>query len=103
MFSLRTKNRLSSDQVRESVLAGSWYPAAPEELRRQIEGFLGRVPPTDMTGEGQLLALISPHAGYVYSGQVAAYAYKLLERQKFPTVIVLAPSHHARFSGGLGL
>jgi len=90
---------LSTDQVRESVLAGSWYPAAPEELRQKIEGFLGRVPPTEMTADGQLIALISPHAGYVYSGQVAAYAYKLLERQKFPTVIVLAPSHHARFQG----
>jgi MEMO1 family protein len=87
------------EQVRESVLAGSWYPAAPEELRQTIESFLARVPPAASTSEGQLIALISPHAGYVYSGQVAAYAYKLLEKQKFPTVIVIAPSHHARFSG----
>ncbi len=46
-----------------------------------------------------MTALISPHAGYVYSGQVAAHAYKLLEKQKFSTVIVLAPSHQARFTG----
>ena len=94
---------LSTDQVRESVLAGSWYPAAPEELRRQIEGFLGRVPPTDMTGEGQLLALISPHAGYVYSGQVAAYAYKLLERQKFPNGYRPCPKPPCPLPGGFGL
>jgi MEMO1 family protein len=90
---------LPADQVRESVLAGSWYPAAPEELRQQIEGFLANIAPTATTGYGQLIALIAPHAGYVYSGQVAAYAYKLLEKQTFQTVIVLAPSHHARFSG----
>jgi MEMO1 family protein len=88
-----------SEQARESVLAGSWYPAAPEELRQNIESFLARVPPAASTSEGRLIALISPHAGYVYSGQVAAYAYKLLEKQKFPTVIVIAPSHHARFQG----
>ena len=87
----------SAELIRESVLAGSWYPASPEELRKTIDGFLSRVPPTDVPG--QLSALISPHAGYAYSGQVAAYAYKLLEKQKFASVIVIAPSHHARFSG----
>lgn len=85
------------EKIRESVLAGTWYPASPEELRQMIVGFLSRVPPTDIPG--QLTAIISPHAGYVYSGQVAAHAYKLLEKQKFPTVIVLAPSHQARFTG----
>jgi MEMO1 family protein len=87
----------SAEKVRESVLAGSWYPAPPEELRKTIEGFLSRVPSTDMPG--RLSAIISPHAGYAYSGQVAAYAYKLLEKQRFASVIVIAPSHHARFSG----
>jgi AmmeMemoRadiSam system protein B/AmmeMemoRadiSam system protein A len=88
---------LPSEQVREPVLAGSWYPASPEELRQKIESFLSRVPAEDVPG--QLTALISPHAGYAYSGQVAAYAYKLLEKRKFETVIVIAPSHHVRFSG----
>jgi len=86
-----------AEKIRESVLAGSWYPASPEELRKTIEGFLGRVPSTDTPG--RLAAIISPHAGYAYSGQVAAYAYKLLEKQRFASVIVIAPSHHARFSG----
>jgi MEMO1 family protein len=90
---------LSADGIRESILAGSWYPAAPEELRGKVEDFLARVPPTATAGFGQLIAIIAPHAGYVYSGQVAAHAYKLLENQTFQTVIVIAPSHHARFSG----
>lgn len=85
------------EKVREPVLAGTWYPAAPEELRHMIEGFLSRVPPSDPPG--RVTAIISPHAGYLYSGQVAAYAYKLLEKQQIPTVIVIAPSHHVRFAG----
>ena len=85
------------EKIREPVLAGTWYPAAADELRQMIEGFLRRVPPTDVPR--RLTAIISPHAGYVYSGQVAAHAYKLLEKQQIPTVIVLAPSHHARFTG----
>jgi len=85
------------EQVRKPAIAGTWYPASPVELRKQIEGFLNRVP--ESKPRGQLVALISPHAGYVYSGQVAAYGYKLLEKQKFASVIVISPSHRARFEG----
>jgi len=88
---------LSSEKVHESVIAGSWYPGSASDLRRQIEGFLKKVPETDFPG--QLTTLIAPHAGYMFSGQVAAYSYKLLEKHKFPTVVIIAPSHHARFSG----
>lgn len=87
----------SAEAVREPVLAGTWYPAEPKALRQMIEGFLSHVPPTDIPG--QVIAIVSPHAGYVYSGQVAAHAYKLLEKQQFSTVVVIAPSHHARFTG----
>lgn len=85
------------EKVREPILAGTWYPAAPEALRQMIEGFLRRVPPS--APPGQLVAIIAPHAGYEYSGQVAAHAYKLLEQERIPTVIVIAPSHQARFAG----
>lgn len=83
--------------VHESVIAGSWYPDSPTELRSTINAFLNNVP--DRKLSGQLVSLISPHAGYAYSGQVAAYAYKLLRKQKFDTVVIVAPSHHAAFSG----
>jgi AmmeMemoRadiSam system protein B/AmmeMemoRadiSam system protein A len=95
-FALESKPRNSSE-IRESVIAGSWYPSSAPELRRQVEGFLGRVPAVDLPG--RLTTLISPHAGFSYSGEVAAHAYKLLEKQKFETVVIIAPSHHARFSG----
>lgn len=84
-------------QIRESVIAGSWYPASAPELRQTIQQYLQNVPPASRPG--RLIALISPHAGYVYSGQIAAHAYKLLEDQKFASVVVIAPSHRANFDG----
>lgn len=87
----------SPEHIRESVIAGAWYPSDPAILRSTIDGFLREavVEPTD----GKLIALIAPHAGYRYSGQVAAHAYKILTTQKFKTVIIVAPSHYARFRG----
>lgn len=87
----------NADQPRKSVIAGTWYTGSATELRGQIEGFLNRASEGDVPG--RLTALIVPHAGYVYSGQVAAYAYKLLEKRKFTTVVVVGPSHHASFQG----
>ena len=49
--------------------------------------------------EGEIVALVSPHAGYMYSGQVAAYAYKLIEGKNFDSVVVIAPSHRVLFKG----
>jgi AmmeMemoRadiSam system protein B/AmmeMemoRadiSam system protein A len=84
-------------QVRESVISGTWYTKDPNALQRQLTGFLQNVPVHEHSGE--LVALIAPHAGYQYSGQVAAHAYKLLGNRKFDTVVVIAPSHYLRFEG----
>ncbi len=62
-----------------------------------IKGYLARVPEHKVGGE--LVALISPHAGYQYSGQVAAYSYKLLEGRHYDIVVIVAPSHRAYFKG----
>lgn len=93
----KEKETMPAEQIRESVIAGSWYPGDATSLRKLIRGFLDKVP--DSPFKGQLVALVSPHAGYVYSGSVAAHAYKLLEKQKFESVIIIAPSHRAYFSG----
>jgi len=87
----------AADQTRESVIAGSWYTGNARALQTQIEGFLADVPKAE--DGGRLVALISPHAGYVYSGPVAAHAYKLLQGRSFDTVVVVAPSHHTAFRG----
>jgi AmmeMemoRadiSam system protein B/AmmeMemoRadiSam system protein A len=88
---------MAKQNIRESVIAGSWYPGDPATLTKDIKGYLARVPEKKIDGE--LVALISPHAGYIYSGQVAAYSYELLEGRHYDIVVIVAPSHHARFHG----
>lgn len=81
--------------IRHSVIAGSWYPGDPEELRQAITTYLEQadVPAADMVP----IALVSPHAGYVYSGPVAACAYKMIVGADIDTVVVISPSHRAYF------
>ena len=78
-------------------MAGKFYPSDPHELRRIVHGYIGNVEKDRI--DGKIVALISPHAGYMYSGQVAAWAYKLLEGMDFDDVIVIAPSHRVDFVG----
>lgn len=85
-----------SAQVRRSVLAGTWYPGRPDELRRTVETCLQRAAQQPDDG---LLALIVPHAGYQYSAQTAAYGYGLVPKGKFTRVMILSPSHHAWIRG----
>ena len=86
---------MAAEKIRESAIAGSWYPGDPKQLRDQIRGFLEKAasPPI----QGELLGLVAPHAGYSYSGAVAAHAYKLLQKHRFDRVLIIAPSHRAHF------
>jgi MEMO1 family protein len=85
------------EAIRKSAIAGSWYPGKPSVLRRDIEKFFDLVP--DLNPAGEVVGLIAPHAGYIYSGQVAAYAYKLVIGKKYDAVIVIGPSHRVAFHG----
>jgi hypothetical protein len=82
-------------RVRKPAVAGTFYPGDPRTLRRDIESFLSRVPKLPL--EGRPLVLIEPHAGYMYSGQVAAHGYKLIENLDIRTVVVVSPSHMEYF------
>jgi MEMO1 family protein len=82
---------------RKPVVAGSFYPSNPNELKKDIDGYIKKAEKKKL--DGVLLGLISPHAGYVYSGPVAAYSYKQLIGSGVELVVVLAPSHRARFGG----
>ncbi len=66
-------------------------------MRDTIEGFMRNVSCRDISGT--IVSLISPHAGYMYSGQVAAYAYQVVRNRHYDAVIVVAPSHRAAFRG----
>ncbi|MGV8079209.1 MAG: AmmeMemoRadiSam system protein B [Syntrophales bacterium] len=83
--------------VRRSILAGSWYPGRPETLRGDIETYFRNVPEREIPG--RVIGLVAPHAGYVYSGQVAAHAYKLIRDASYEKVIVISPSHRMHFDG----
>lgn len=80
---------------RASVIAGTWYPGDSAALKAQIKSFLSQAR-TDGP-EGQIMGMVVPHAGYVYSGPVAAFGYNLLQKQQFDTVVVIGPSHRAAF------
>jgi hypothetical protein len=79
--------------VREPAVAGVFYPKDPVELSRVIDACLagGKTTPFD----GEIKALICPHAGYPYSGPVAGSAYRLLVGRQYDMVVVLGPSHYA--------
>jgi AmmeMemoRadiSam system protein B/AmmeMemoRadiSam system protein A len=83
-----------SAKVRPAAVAGSFYPADPAELAKMVDGFLAKATPPPLTG---VVALVAPHAGYQYAGQVAAYSYALLKGKKFDRVVVIAPSHYEAF------
>lgn len=81
--------------VRKPVIAGSWYPDDPGVLRGEIEGFLKDASVADIPRKPAVI--ISPHAGYIYSGRVAAHAYRALTGFSYRTVVVISPSHRAYF------
>lgn len=88
---------MQTEKVRESVIAGTWYPGSPDRLKNEIRSYLDQAD-ADLPA-GDLLGLIVPHAGYMYSGGVAAHAYRLLETRPFERVLIVAPSHRAHFPG----
>ncbi len=85
------KGNAMEETVRRPAVAGQFYPGDPDRLRADIMEYLKDAPDYDV--KGRLFALISPHAGYVYSGHVAACGYSLLEPGQFDTVVVISPSH----------
>jgi AmmeMemoRadiSam system protein B len=84
-------NEAASQAVRRSAIAGSWYPGSASELARNIDGLLSAVDAAPVKGD--VKGLVSPHAGYAYSGGVAAYAYKQLEGKTYPHVVIVSPVH----------
>jgi hypothetical protein len=90
----RSASSAESAKVRPAAVAGSFYPADPTELAKMVDGFLAKATPAPLT---DVVAVVAPHAGYEYAGQVAAYSYALLKGRKFDRVVVIAPSHYESF------
>jgi MEMO1 family protein len=89
--------------VRPPVWAGQFYEGDKARLASQIAAFLSEKPgPAEAAAaaaDGTIRALIVPHAGYMYSGRVAAAAYRLVGDGGFETVVILGPSHRLAFTG----
>ncbi len=67
------------------------------ELARRIDAMIAAAPPSQR--KEAPLAIVSPHAGYVYSGPIAAHAYRAVQGQSYDTVVVIGPSHRDAFTG----
>jgi len=82
--------------ARPAAFAGRWYPATREDLARAVDRCLvaGQIP-----AGAEIHALIVPHAGLMYSGPVAGYAYGAVAGRVYDAVVLIGPSHHAGFKG----
>ena len=79
------------EQIRRAAVAGSWYPQSAQALAEAVDGHLARAARGGQAGgdlEGDLVAIVSPHAGLVYSGPVAAHAYRLLRDRRFDVAVL---------------
>jgi len=83
--------------IKQPNVAGQFYPADKEELALSVNKYLSEANPPEI--RGKILGIIAPHAGYIYSGPVAAWSYKAVKGRKFDTVIILGPSHFYPFKG----
>jgi MEMO1 family protein len=84
-------------KVREPAVAGMFYPLPAGKLKNEIQFLLDTYKP----GENfqNIFGIVSPHAGYAYSGKTAAIAFNTLQEKNFRTVIIISPSHREYFPG----
>jgi len=76
-----------AEEVRLPAVAGAFYPGSANELRRDITAYLDSVP--EIKPAGKILAAVAPHAGYAYSGGVAAYTHKALSAVDIHTLVII--------------
>lgn len=86
-----------SKQIRQPAVAGQFYPGQPVTLAKNLAEMFSKADKPDIAGH--IYGLIAPHAGYMYSGQVAAYAYKAIQGLDYADVIVISPCHVEAFPG----
>jgi AmmeMemoRadiSam system protein B len=83
--------------LRRAAVAGSWYPNDPQRLAADVDEHVRRAAVDPMPGT--IRAIVAPHAGLVYSGPVAAYAYKAASAVRPAAVVLVGPSHFVPFKG----
>jgi len=94
LFLLLFANKLLLADTREPAVAGAFYPDDPERLKQLISGYINNALISEARiSKSDLIGFVSPHAGYLYSGPVAGYDYKLLDGRVYDTVVILGPNH----------
>jgi len=90
-----------ANSIRQPAVAGTFYPADPQQLRDMVDGYLQEAARRIRDEQEAPKALIAPHAGYIYSGPVAASAYARLApaHDRIRRVVLLGPSHRVPFRG----
>jgi len=86
-----------AEDLQKPNVQGSFYPASRKALQDMVDDFIDKPQPEPI--EGDVVAIIVPHAGYEYSGWVAGYAFKAVKDKPFNTAIIIAPSHRYSFDG----
>ena len=84
-------------RIRPAAVAGQFYPGDPAELKRVVDGLLAEAGPASR--EGELIAVLAPHAGYVFSGRTAASSLALLKGRKVKNVLLIGCAHREYYPG----
>jgi MEMO1 family protein len=85
-------------QVRRAAVAGQWYPGTRARLANAVEHHMASAE-IDSTDAHNVRAIVAPHAGLMYSGPVAAYAYKAAQAGHYTSIVLVGPSHYVPFRG----
>lgn len=96
LFVLSITAVVFAEEVKKADLAGSWYPGSPSKLAAMLDGFLKDTELPNIPSD--IIAIIVPHAGYIYSGSVAAYSYNAVSQMEIDTVILVGFSHRKYFN-----
>ena len=83
--------------IREPAVAGMFYPASADKLKSQIKMLLDANKPAEHFDN--IVGIVSPHAGYIYSGKTAAFVFNAVAQKKYKNVIIISPSHREYFAG----
>lgn len=100
------QSKQAPETIKEAAVAGLFYPQEKAALAQLVDGLLARVKPAQgdgpdhrSDGAGRVRGLVVPHAGYEFSGPIAAVGYKQVEGRSYSKVVIMAPSHTAAFQG----
>jgi MEMO1 family protein len=87
------------EQVRRAAVAGQWYPGTRARLAEAVDEHLASAEVERRPDAENLRAIVVPHAGLMYSGPVAAYAYKAARHGRYASIVLVGPSHYVPFHG----